>query len=78
MCRRQSQQSVTAGVHEVKASWEGLEDNCGEVPEKVMEQGRCEKEAHGEEGQRGEEDTHKGAIAVVRGAVAAWRSLTNG
>lgn len=38
---------MTAGVHEVKAAQEGVEDNCGEVTEKVMEQGRYEKEPHG-------------------------------
>lgn len=57
---RQSQQSVTAGVQGVKATQEGVEDNCGEATEKVMEQGRYEKEPHGEEGQRGEEDIDKG------------------
>lgn len=37
---RQNQLSVTAGVQEVKATQEGMEDNCGGVTEKVMEQGR--------------------------------------
>lgn len=51
---------MTARVQEVKATQEGVEYNCGEVTEKVMEQGRYEKEPHGGEGQRGDEDTDEG------------------
>lgn len=62
---------MTAGVHEVKATREGLEDNCGEVTEELMEQGRYEKEPHREEGRRGKEDTDGGAIGEARGGAAA-------
>lgn len=51
---------MTAGVQEVEATQEGVEDNCGDVTEKVMEQERCEMEPQGGEGQRGTEDTDKG------------------
>lgn len=61
MFGRRNQQSVTAGVQEVKATQEGVEDNCGEVTEKVMEPGRYEKEPHGGEGQRRGEDTDEGS-----------------
>lgn len=60
MFGRQSQQGVTAGVQEVEATQERVEDNCGEVTEKVMEQERYEMEPHGGEGQRGTEDTDEG------------------
>lgn len=46
MFGRQSQQGVTAGVQEVEATQERVEDNCGEVTEKVMEQERYEMEPH--------------------------------
>lgn len=51
---------MTAGVQEVEATQERVEDNCGEVTEKVMEQERYEMEPHGGEGQRGTEDTDEG------------------
>lgn len=71
MFRRQNQQSVTAQVQEVKATQEGVEDNCGEVTEKVMEQGRKEKV-------REEQKTlTKGPVGGERGAVAALKCLTN-
>lgn len=51
MIGRQSQQGVTAGVQEVEATQEGVEDNCREVTVKVMEQERYEKEPQGGVGQ---------------------------
>lgn len=57
MFERQSHQGVTARVQEVEATQEGVEDNCGDVTEKVMEQEKCEMEPHGGEDQRGTEDT---------------------
>lgn len=49
---------MTAGVHEVKATREGLGDNCGGVTEKVMEQGRYEKEPR----RRGRSERRRGHL----------------